>query len=152
LGLALFVLSIALPVAGVPLVAALGLSAAVTASVSGALLVSAELLGLAAVATMGKSGFAFIKGRVFGFLARHGPAAEVGRARYTVGLVMFGAPFLFGWLAPYVAELVPGVGHPTVAFALAGDAVLVASLFVLGGNFWDKLRALFVHDAEVRFR
>jgi hypothetical protein len=25
--------------------------------------------------------------------------------------------------------------------------MLIASLFVLGGNFWDKLRALFVADA-----
>jgi hypothetical protein len=27
----------------------------------------------------------------------------------------------------------------------------VASLFVLGGDFWDKLRALFVHEARVVF-
>ncbi len=151
-GVALFVLSVALPVAGVPLVAALGFSGAVTASASGALLVAAELLGLAAVAMMGKSGYAYLKERVFGFLARHGPPAEVGRTRYTVGLAMFGATLLFGWSAPYAAALVPGVGQPSVAAALVGDAVLVASLFVLGGNFWDKLRSLFVHDAEVRFR
>ena len=50
----------------------LGLSTAMTASVSGALLVGAELLGVAAVAVMGKSGFAFIKSRVFGFLKQHG--------------------------------------------------------------------------------
>jgi len=25
------------------------------------------------------------------------------------------------------------------------------SLFVLGGNFWDKLRALFIRDASVVF-
>ena len=30
-----------------------------------------------------------------------------------------------------------------------GDLVFVASLFVLGGDFWDKVRALFVHDANV---
>jgi len=29
--------------------------------------------------------------------------------------------------------------------------LLVASLFVLGGDFWDKLRALFVHEARVQF-
>jgi hypothetical protein len=27
--------------------------------------------------------------------------------------------------------------------------VFVASLFVLGGEFWDKVRALFIHQAEV---
>ena len=44
LGAALFGLSILLPVIGVPLVTALGLSATMTASVSGALLVGAEVL------------------------------------------------------------------------------------------------------------
>jgi hypothetical protein len=28
--------------------------------------------------------------------------------------------------------------------------MFVASLFVLGGDFWDKVRALFVHDARVQ--
>ena len=27
----------------------------------------------------------------------------------------------------------------------------IASLFVLGGDFWDKLRALFVRDAKAVF-
>ena len=29
--------------------------------------------------------------------------------------------------------------------------ILLASLFVLGGDFWDKLRSLFIHDATVSF-
>ena len=48
LGVAVFVLSILLPVAGIPLVATLGLSGTMTASVSGALLVGAEVLGVLA--------------------------------------------------------------------------------------------------------
>jgi hypothetical protein len=31
---------------------------------------------------------------------------------------------------------------------LLGDAMMLVSLFVLGGEFWDKLRALFVHRAR----
>jgi len=31
------------------------------------------------------------------------------------------------------------------------NGMLIASLFVLGGNFWDKLRALFDADARVVF-
>ena len=49
LGVALFGLSIALPVLGVPLVAAMGLSAAAVATISGAMLVGAEVLGIVAV-------------------------------------------------------------------------------------------------------
>jgi hypothetical protein len=35
-----------------------------------------------------------------------------------------------------------------VGFAVAGDLLLLASLFVLGGDFWDKLKALFIYDAR----
>ena len=100
---------------------------------------------------MGKSGFALIKARALALLRKHGPPSEVGRARYTVGLVMFCVPLVFGWLSPYAVELIPGLPHPSPALALAGDLLLLASLFVLGGHFWDKVRSLFVYDAEVRF-
>jgi hypothetical protein len=35
--------------------------------------------------------------------------------------------------------------------SLIGDVMFVASLFVLGGDFWDKIRALFSHSARVQF-
>jgi len=28
------------------------------------------------------------------------------------------------------------------------ELITLASLFVLGGEFWDKVRALFLHDAR----
>ena len=149
LGVALFVLSILLPVIGVPLVAALGLSAATVATVTGVLLVSAEVLGIVAVAVMGKPGFAFIKNRVFGFLRQYGPPAEVSRTRYRIGLVMFAVPILFGWVAPYAADMIPGYAENVFTYAIVGDLALLASLFVLGGDFWDKLRALFIHGSRV---
>jgi hypothetical protein len=147
LGVALFGLSILFPVLGVPLVAAMGLSATTVATVSGALLVGAEVLGIAAVAVMGKSGYAYIKNRVFGFLKQYGPPAEVSRTRYTIGLVMFAVPIVFGWIAPYATDLIPGyLGNFT--YAIVGDVLLLVSLFVLGGDFWDKLRALFIRGAK----
>jgi hypothetical protein len=151
LGAALFGISILVPVAGIPLVATLGLSTAMTASVSGSLLVGAEVLGVAAVAVMGKSGFAFIKSRVFGFLKRHGPPQKVSRGRYSIGLVLFCVPLLFGWLSPYVYKWVPGVLSHPLPLAIGGDILIVVSLLVLGGDFWDKIRSLFIHNAEVRF-
>jgi len=36
-----------------------------------------------------------------------------------------------------------------VRYVLAIDLLLLASVFVLGGNFWDKIRALFVREATV---
>ena len=151
LGVALLGLSIALPVFGVPLVAAMGLSAATVATVSGVLLVGAEVLGLVAVAVMGKSGYAYIKNRDFGFLKQYGPPAEVSHTRYTIGLVIFAVPIVFGWLAPYVTDLVPGYPGNELTYAIVGDLLLLVSLFVLGGDFWDKLRAMFIHGAKAVF-
>ena len=151
LGVALFGLSIVLPVLGVPLVAAMGLSDATVATVSGVLLGGAEVLGIVAVAVMGKTGYAYIKNRVFGFLKQYGPPAEVSRTRYTIGLVMFAVPIVFGWVAPYAAKLIPVFTHTPFRYALGGDLVLLASLFVLGGDFWDKVRALFFHGAKAVF-
>ena len=79
MGVAVFVLSILLPVGGVPLVASLGLSVGTPASVSGGLLLSAQVLGIAAIAVMGKSGYAYIKNRIFGFLKQYGPPSKVSR-------------------------------------------------------------------------
>ena len=151
LGAALFGLSIVLPVVGIPLVTALGLSTTMTASVSGALLVGAEVLGVCAVAVMGKSGYAFIKNRVFGFLKQHGPPQKVSRGRYNIGLVIFCVPLLFGWLSPYISKWVPGFLSNPLPFAIGGDILILASLLILGGDFWDKIRSLFIHDTEVHF-
>ncbi len=152
LGAGMFVFSILLPVAGVPLVTALNLSAKLTTSLSGAFLIGAELLGLMAVAVMGKSGYAYIKKRVFGFIKKFGPPGKVSRLRYTIGLIMFSIPILFGWVSPYLSGQIPGFLPDPLYYALGGDLLFLAGLFVLGGDFWDKIRSLFVHDSEVRFQ
>ena len=150
-GVALFILSIAVPLIGIPVVTSLGVSAAVTASVSGVLLVGAEIMGILAVVVMGKEGYAFIKNRVFGFLRQYGPPQKVSRHRYRLGLVMFSVPIVFGLLSIYAGQLIPGFTDNPLLFAVCGDILLLASFFVLGGNFWDKIRALFIYDSEVCF-
>jgi hypothetical protein len=150
-GIALFGVSIGLPLLVIPVLAAIGLSAGTVATVSGALIVGSEILGIVAVAVMGKTGYTFIKNRVFGFLKQYGPPAEVGRARYNIGLVMFAMPLIFGWLAPYVVDWVPGYPGNELYFAIFGDVLLLVSLFVLGGDFWDKLRGMFIQGAKTVF-
>lgn len=150
LGGILFIFSIVLPVIGVPLVTAIDLSVKLTTSLSGAFLMGGELIGLMAIAVMGKSGYAYIKNKVFGFLKRYGPPGKVSRLRYTIGLIMLVVPMLFGWLSPYLAGQIPGFLPDPVYYALGGDILFVAGLFVCGGDFWDKIRSLFVHNSEVR--
>ena len=149
LGVAIFVLSIILPVVGIAAVAALDLSPTITATVSGASLMGGEVLGLLAVVIMGKQGYLYIKSRIFRFLKRHGPPQEVSRGRYNIGLVMFCIPLLFAWVSVYAADYIPGFLENPLPYAIGGDLLLIVSLFVLGGDFWDKLKALFAYSDKV---
>ena len=110
---------------------------------------TAEILGVVAIAVMGKSGFAFIKNSVFGFLKQYGPPDRVSRLRYMIGLLMFSIPLLFALMSGYIAVLIPGFIQNPLPYAIAGDVTLILSLFVLGGDFWDKVQALFLYDAKV---
>ena len=123
-----------------------------TVAISGLLLFGIpEICLIGAVAIMGKAGLDYFKKLLCEFLKKHGPPDQVSETRYRVGLVMFVLPLLLGFCAPYAAHLVPVLQSHPVVIALIGDLMLVCSVFVLGGNFWDKLRALFVREAEVQF-
>ena len=136
----------------IPLVAASSLSAGLKAAVSGLLALGIPELGmLVAVAVMGKPGFAFLKTRLGRFLRQYGPPATVSPVRYRVGLVMFTLPLFVAWVTPYAPYLLHGFDPNQLPVAITGDVMLLASLLVLGGDFWDKLRSLFVHESRAYF-
>jgi len=75
----------------------------------------------------------------------------VGKTRHTIGLVMFFMPIAFGFLAPYFSHQLNFIEGNEIIYNIAGDVMIFLSLFVLGGNFWDKLRSLFVRQAKPQF-
>jgi hypothetical protein len=135
----------------IPLVARTSLATEWKTIISGLLAVGIpEVFTVTAIAIMGKSGYNLIKERIFSFLKKHRPPDRVSLTRYRVGLVMFLLPLLFGWLVPYAPKAIPGYESHRFFVNIAGDLMLFISLFVLGGDFWDKIRALFIHSARVR--
>lgn len=151
LGGVIFVVGLLCPLS-IPWVASSGLPAGWKAVLSGLLLLGIpELMMMLAAAVLGKSGFHFLKGLLFGIFKRHAIPKEVSPTRYRIGLIMFLVPMLWGWLTPYVAQEIPGYEEHRLAVGLLGDLLLLGSLFVLGGEFWEKLRALFIHRAVARF-
>ena len=72
---------------------------------------------------------------MFGFLRRDGPPREVSRTRYKTGLVMFAAPIIFGWDSPYFGHYLPGFESGVLIYTVAGDVLLLNSLFVLDVAF-----------------
>jgi len=136
----------------IPLVTRTSLATEWKTIISGLLAVGIpEVFTVAAIAIMGKDGYDLIKKRIFSFLKKHGPPDRVGLTRYRIGLVMFVLPILFGWLGPYGAHRIPGYESHRFVVSLIGDGMFIASLFVLGGDFWDKIRALFQHSARALF-
>ena len=150
-GVAIFALGFSAPLA-IPLVTASDLPPGWKTLISGVLAVGVpEVMMIVATAVMGKEGFDELKRRVGRFFRRYGPPDVVGPTRYRIGLVMFAAPLLLGLLGPYLHHHLPRFDSHPMWWHLGGDLMLFASLFVLGGDFWDKLRSLFVHGATAVF-
>ena len=136
----------------IPIVTSSDLSTGWKTALSGLLALGIpELFMMIAVAVAGKEGFNYIKSKVFGYLKKHAPADTVSKTRYRIGLVSFFIPIIVGWLLPYFSYLIPSYEENRNIISVVGDVVLITSLFVLGGDFWDKLRSLFIYGAKAIF-
>ena len=147
LGITIFVLSFCSP-ALIPLVTSSSLTTEWKTALSGLLALGIPELGaIIAVAIMGKTGFEMLKRWFLARLRRFRPAERVSPMRYRIGLVMFSLPLLCGWLEPYIRAVIEYEFHWSLSLTL--DLIFIASFFVLGGGFWDKIRALFLHRESV---
>jgi hypothetical protein len=147
-GISVFALGWIATLAIVPIVTASSLSTSAQAAVAGIVVLVGPKIGvLAAIAILGKPGFAYLKRQVLGVLK---PPAEVSPARHRVGIVMFVAALLFGLLERYIGFFLPGETAREIRYSLAVDQLLLASILVLGGDFWDKIRALFIRKAKAQ--
>lgn len=101
---------------------------------------------LVAAGILGKSGFLFLKRHIFKALSQYLFLESVGLLRHRIGIIMLVLPLLFGWAQPYIVYLFPNLELQSIFYSIAGDVVFILSLIVLGGDFWEKLRRLFVYD------
>ena len=114
--------------------------------------IASSIVPVVSIAVMGKAGFAYVKNSIMVLLRRYGPPKEVGPIRYYIGLVMWLLPAAYSWILMYATpEMIPGFPEYRIHMALTFDFIFICSFFVLGGDFWDKVRALFIHKAKVRF-
>jgi hypothetical protein len=110
-----------------------------------------EVFDVSAIAVLGRPGWEWLRAKLFGVLRRTAPPDRVGPVRYRIGLAMFVLPLLLAWLGPYLLGRVPLLASNPRIVHIGGDLVFLTSFFVLGGDFWDKVRALFVHGARAVF-
>lgn len=148
IGSIIFVLGFASPVL-IPWVLSTDWPDGVKAVLSGLLAFGIpELFMILAAAVMGKEGFNYLMGKLGKLLKPLSPPDEVNKLRYSIGLIMFFLPIVFGFLAPYFSHHLHFMEGNELIYNIAGDVMIFLSLFVLGGNFWDKLRSLFFYKAK----
>lgn len=150
LGSILLVIGFLLPF-GVYAVAQTAWPATVKTAVGGVLFFGFEIMAVPAVAIMGKENFDRIVAIVKSWLKILKPPNQVGRVRYFVGLVFFLLPLIPTYVMAYLPTWLPDNSPERLWVNLGSDAIFLASLFILGGDFWDKLRALFVREARAVF-
>jgi hypothetical protein len=101
---------------------------------------------MAIVALMGQRAHAFIRYFVSGTVSS---PEVVGVKRYRIGLLLLFMSVLTSWLEPLLSPHFPVLESRKIAIGTVADGMVLVSLFVLGGAFWDKVHALLLHDARV---
>ena len=152
LGVVVFIAGWGLALALLPVVQNSDLASGLKATLSGILLLGVPKVFLViAIAIMGKPGFAYLKSLIGGHLRRFAPPATVSPLRYRIGLILLVSIIVLSSIGDYLVDALPLRQQHPIAVAMTGDLLILVSLFLLGGDFWDKLRALFVREAKVVF-
>jgi len=141
-----------LPLAAIPVVDS-GLPGMIKTPMAAVLFFGFELAAIPAVAIMGRANFDRIMGALGAKLGRATrwlkPAGEIGPRRHMVGVVLFFLPLAPTYIMAYAPANLPS--DRWLAINTLADMIFLISLFVLGGDFWDKLRALFSRRARAVF-
>jgi hypothetical protein len=146
-GMTALALSVILPL-GALFVPMLGLPTAQSVVIAGALVAGApEVLCILAVALLGRETFQYLMHRAKSILRRAVVDRPVSKTQYYIGLAIFLVSFLPAYLYAYLSAAMPG--QSIRVYILAGmDLAFVASVFVMGGEFWEKVRRLFVYEGS----
>ena len=142
----------------------LGLSTGESAALIGGILLAVEVLWFASIPLLGKEGFEAVKQRAFGWLKLSSGPVSRGRHRFGVtlllgsilldvllNLIMVGTDFLAPETDVPTKQLL-GLTFSEQATAYVGVQILttvgiVAALFILGADFWERLKAAFEWQA-----
>ena len=159
-GLGLIIIGNAILVVGI-LLPVVGPAPKGKAGLVGLMIVGGELISLASIAFLGKEGFKAIKSKIFGAV-RAGYVRPVGRVRHYIGIVLLCSNVvttylmvLYAWdsfrpASPEGPHLeVWGLGLAqqeslVLWLWLVGDLSFLIAIYVLGAEWWGRVRKLFV--------
>jgi hypothetical protein len=73
---------------------------------------------------------------------------DIGVARYYLGLAIILLSWLPAWVYAYFPAALPA-GNARIYLLAAMDLAFVASVFLMGGEFWEKVRRIFIYEGKV---
>lgn len=106
-----------------------------------------QLLTVLTVSILGKTGFVYLKQRLSDLL-RATLSNQVGQKLYRLGIVLFTIPLLIGIGWDYLTIVFVSLSNFGITIAITADYLLVVSIFVLGGEYWEKLLSIFRHQSR----
>jgi hypothetical protein len=133
---------------GAVFVPMLGLTTAHSALLAGVLVAGGpEVLCIVAIALLGKDAFQYFAHKAKAAFRRVVLDQPASKARYYVGLAIM----LVSWLPAYVFAYVPRAmpGDARIYILATMDLAFVASVFLMGGEFWEKVRRIFVYEGKI---
>ena len=131
------------------------------AAISGAVILAGEVTALASIVFLGKEGFKAIKAKMVGAV-KASYTAPVGRTRHFIGVIFLCANVLttyafaaYAWLVfdritaenpfPEILGLSFHQQDDLVLWLfLAGEITFLFAIYVLGADWWEKFRRIFV--------
>jgi hypothetical protein len=112
---------------------------------------TAPLMKISSVAILGKPSYLYIKSIFRHHVARVIKPYHASRVRYNIGLFLFCLPVIPTYIMAYAPLFFSSNFYLHLILNISFDVIFIASLFVLGGDFWDKLKALFIFSAKASF-
>ena len=159
LGLALFIIPFPIFFLTPIVIPSLDLPATQTASLIGGILVSVEIIWFASIPLLGKEGFQALKSKAFGWLKLEDK--PVSKKRHQFGIVLLFSSILIDLIVQIliiVSHILLDEGQNTILLNTQANTYtivqvlttlgILASLFILGGQFWEKIKQAFTWESS----
>ena len=152
-GLFLFVLSLILPLLALVIVPLLGVSAGISAFLIGISLAGGpDVILIGAAALMGKENLEYLFSKLGNWFKRLVKWDQVSAGRYRIGVWLVWISIITQVLIIYLfTDSLRNGNQPGWGFyvTVGADILFIISFFVLGAEFWAKIRALFQYNTRV---
>ncbi|NGX40159.1 MAG: hypothetical protein KR126chlam1_01504 [Chlamydiae bacterium] len=148
LGITFLVLSLVLPLCGF-LVPFFDLPIALKGVLIAMLSIGGpEIMVILAAVCLGKKYIVYIKNKIRNFFRLKKPPKPVSKRRYYFGIVVMLCSAIPLYMAAYFPNALPVDETRRFLLTVSGDLTFVLSFFILGANFWEKFKRLFVWDGD----